>query len=287
MTMGTATANSILVVSYARERLQEHGDALRAAIEAGTTRFRPVLMTASAMIIGMVPMATGYSPNAPLGRAVIGGLLVATICSPCSSCPACTPSSIPGERLAKRSMHDGYDPAWKARDCLRRSCCACSTSAIGFMRPKATPRCCASRRSKTPSPPWPSSLQSRWHRPRPLRFPAILQAWFQAPIYAQVSGYVKMWYKDYGALVKKGDVLAEINAPALDAQYAQAKADLAVGARQICSRRRDREALGGAAQKPCGLRAVDLGAGSQRESRIGEGQGLGTECQELRGVHSV
>ncbi|HZS11419.1 MAG TPA: efflux RND transporter permease subunit [Nitrospirales bacterium] len=79
MTMGTATANSILVVSYARERLQEHGDALRAAIEAGRTRFRPVLMTASAMIIGMVPMATGYSQNAPLGRAVIGGLLMATL----------------------------------------------------------------------------------------------------------------------------------------------------------------------------------------------------------------
>ena len=79
MTMGTATANSILVVSYARERLEEHGDALRAAIEAGTTRFRPVLMTASAMILGMVPMATGYSTNAPLGRAVIGGLLIATV----------------------------------------------------------------------------------------------------------------------------------------------------------------------------------------------------------------
>ncbi|CAE6800392.1 membrane hypothetical protein [Nitrospira defluvii] len=79
MTMGTGTANSILVVSYARERLQEHGNALQAAIEAGTTRFRPVLMTASAMIIGMVPMATGYSQNAPLGRAVIGGLLMATV----------------------------------------------------------------------------------------------------------------------------------------------------------------------------------------------------------------
>ncbi|HSF69110.1 MAG TPA: efflux RND transporter permease subunit [Nitrospira sp.] len=79
MTMGTATANSILVVSYARERLQEHGDALLAAIEAGKTRFRPVLMTASAMILGMVPMATGYSTNAPLGRAVIGGLLMATV----------------------------------------------------------------------------------------------------------------------------------------------------------------------------------------------------------------
>ncbi len=79
MCMGTATANSVLVVSYARDQLQEHGDALRAAIEAGKTRFRPVLMTASAMILGMVPMATGYSQNAPLGRAVIGGLLVATV----------------------------------------------------------------------------------------------------------------------------------------------------------------------------------------------------------------
>ncbi|MDN5869146.1 MAG: efflux RND transporter permease subunit [Nitrococcus sp.] len=79
MAMGTATANSILVVAYARERLELHGDALRAAIEAGTARFRPVLMTASAMIIGMVPMALGNSPNAPLGRAVIGGLALATV----------------------------------------------------------------------------------------------------------------------------------------------------------------------------------------------------------------
>ncbi|NGZ02817.1 MAG: RND transporter [Nitrospira sp. WS238] len=79
MTMGTGTANSILVVSYAGERFQEHGDALRAAIESGETRFRPVLMTASAMVAGMVPMATGYSQNAPLGRAVIGGLLIATL----------------------------------------------------------------------------------------------------------------------------------------------------------------------------------------------------------------
>ena len=56
-----------------------------------------------------------------------------------------------------------------------------------------------------------------------ITLPGNVQAWFQAPIYAQVSGYVKMWYKDYGALVKKGDVLAEINAPALDAQYEQSK----------------------------------------------------------------
>jgi multidrug efflux pump subunit AcrB len=83
MCMGIATANSILVVSFAKERLREHGDSLRAAIEAGATRFRPVVMTALAMIIGMIPMALGLGDggeqNAPLGRAVIGGLLAATV----------------------------------------------------------------------------------------------------------------------------------------------------------------------------------------------------------------
>lgn len=78
MSMGTATANSILVVSYARERLEEHGDALKAAVEAGYARIRPVLMTASAMVIGMLPMSLSNSQNAPLGRAVMGGLMLAT-----------------------------------------------------------------------------------------------------------------------------------------------------------------------------------------------------------------
>ena len=82
MCMGVATANSILVVSFARERLAATGDAALAAIEAGVTRFRPVLMTALAMIIGMAPMALGLGEggeqNAPLGRAVIGGLVFAT-----------------------------------------------------------------------------------------------------------------------------------------------------------------------------------------------------------------
>ncbi|CAP57792.1 efflux RND transporter permease subunit [Gluconacetobacter diazotrophicus] len=79
MCMGTATANSILVVSYARERLEVHGDALKAALEAGYGRIRPVLMTAAAMIVGMIPMSISNSQNAPLGKAVIGGLIVATI----------------------------------------------------------------------------------------------------------------------------------------------------------------------------------------------------------------
>ena len=83
MAMGIATANSILVVSFARERLQAGDDSITAALAAGFSRFRPVLMTALAMIIGMIPMSLGLGEggeqNAPLGRAVIGGLLLATI----------------------------------------------------------------------------------------------------------------------------------------------------------------------------------------------------------------
>jgi multidrug efflux pump subunit AcrB len=78
MCMGVATANSILVISFARERLAAGAHALTAALDAGSTRFRPVLMTALAMIIGMAPMAIEPGQNAPLGRAVIGGLLFAT-----------------------------------------------------------------------------------------------------------------------------------------------------------------------------------------------------------------
>jgi len=82
MCMGVATANSILVVSFAKEQMEAGRTALDAAMDAGFTRFRPVVMTALAMIIGMVPMALGLGEgaeqNAPLGRAVIGGLLLAT-----------------------------------------------------------------------------------------------------------------------------------------------------------------------------------------------------------------
>jgi multidrug efflux pump subunit AcrB len=83
MCMGVATANSILVVSFAKDQLAQHGNAVEAALQAGSTRLRPVLMTALAMIIGMVPMAMGLGEggeqNAPLGRAVIGGLICATV----------------------------------------------------------------------------------------------------------------------------------------------------------------------------------------------------------------
>jgi multidrug efflux pump subunit AcrB len=83
MCIGVATANSILMISFARERMDEGMDPIKAAIESGYTRMRPVIMTALAMIIGMIPLAMGLGEggeqNAPLGRAVIGGLLFATV----------------------------------------------------------------------------------------------------------------------------------------------------------------------------------------------------------------
>jgi multidrug efflux pump subunit AcrB len=78
MCMGVATANSILVISFARQRMAEGANAMAAAFEAGGARFRPVLMTALAMVIGMLPMAIEPGQNTPLGRAVIGGLIFAT-----------------------------------------------------------------------------------------------------------------------------------------------------------------------------------------------------------------
>src|SRR6266705_360452 len=83
MCLGVATANSVLVVTFARNHLQEGKTAIQAAWEAGTGRLRPVIMTATAMVIGMIPMALGLGDggeqNAPLGRAVIGGLMLATV----------------------------------------------------------------------------------------------------------------------------------------------------------------------------------------------------------------
>jgi multidrug efflux pump subunit AcrB len=117
MCMGTATANSILVVSFARERMEEHGDAVRAALEAGHARIRPVLMTALAMIMGMLPMSLSNTENAPLGRAVIGGLTVATI-STLLFVPAVFAllRSIKGkdkntpDRSHHQSQHQSHDP---------------------------------------------------------------------------------------------------------------------------------------------------------------------------------
>ena len=113
MCMGVATANSILVVSFAREQMQEGKTAREAALEAGFTRIRPVIMTALAMIIGMVPLAIGLGEggeqNAPLGRAVIGGLLFATFAT-LFFVPAVF-SILHGRRERRRSLGASVTPA--------------------------------------------------------------------------------------------------------------------------------------------------------------------------------
>jgi CzcA family heavy metal efflux pump len=120
MTMGVATANSILLVSFARERLQAGIPPLSAALEAGATRIRPVLMTALAMIIGMIPMALGLGEgaeqNAPLGRAVIGGLIFATV-STLFFVPAVfagVHSRLAHRRAAREAAHKPQPPAGAA-----------------------------------------------------------------------------------------------------------------------------------------------------------------------------
>ena len=109
MCVGVATSNSILMVSFAREQLNEGKSARDAALEAGFVRMRPVIMTALAMIIGMVPMAIGLGEggeqNAPLGRAVIGGLLFATFAT--LFFVPCVFSIIHGRRERKRASDDG------------------------------------------------------------------------------------------------------------------------------------------------------------------------------------
>ena len=119
MTIGVSTANSVLVVTFANERRAEGMSALDAAIAAGYTRLRPVLMTALAMILGMIPMALalgeGGEQNAPLGRAVIGGLLIATLTT-----LFIVPISYSVLRKGDVKSYDEEDEEPKARPAKRR-----------------------------------------------------------------------------------------------------------------------------------------------------------------------
>jgi hypothetical protein len=141
MCMGVATANSVLVISFARERLEVLGDAAAAALEAGFVRFRPVLMTALAMVIGMLPMALGLGEggeqNAPLGRAVIGGLVFSTIAT-LVFVPVVF--SLVHGRRQKRAADQPATPI--------RSSCPCKLNLLPNAR-------CSSARSRLPWPaPW-------------------------------------------------------------------------------------------------------------------------------------
>jgi multidrug efflux pump subunit AcrB len=156
MCMGVATANSVLVVSFAREKLDELGDATAAALEAGFVRFRPVLVTALAMVIGMAPMALGLGEggeqNAPLGRAVVGGLVFATI----------------DARLrARRLQHhpSALRPRAPRRARHRRTPCRRLTCTL----PRARAAACASPRSPARSSPSSSLPRACGRAPRATR----------------------------------------------------------------------------------------------------------------------
>ena len=236
------------MISFARERLAELGDATAAALEAGFVRFRPVLMTALAMIIGMTPMALGLGEggeqNAPLGRAVIGGLIFATIAtlffvpvvfsivhrhhgqdgrgagrlprsSPCRLIPSHRPQAV----APRPGASPASSPSWSWR--------SWSSSTASWSRMPARRACKETgptRRRSRPSRVVPPSIGANKSS---LDLPGRLEAYSRAPIYARVSGFLKAWNVDIGAPVKAGQLLAEIEAPDLDQQLLQAKAALA------------------------------------------------------------
>ena len=245
MCMGVATANSVLVISFARERLSELGDPVAAALEAGFVRFRPVLMTALAMIIGMAPMALGLGEggeqNAPLGRAVIGGLIFATVAtlmfvpvvfSMVHKTRGAKPPAPPSESRMPPE-HRSAGPSRRASSRHRRRCSALIVAVAVVVdrhhdaRERPT-RGCSEWTEAQAIPTVAVALPGRRAADAPtLDLPGRLEAYSQAQLYARVSGYLKDWKADIGTPVKAGQLLAEIDAPDLDQQIMQAEADLA------------------------------------------------------------
>jgi multidrug efflux pump subunit AcrB len=214
MSVGVATANSILMVSFANGQMREGQDARAAALAAGATRLRPVLMTALAMIIGMLPMSLGLGEggeqNAPLGRAVIGGLAVATFA---------TLFLVPVlysllRRRAPRARTSSARPRRTRRSRVmprtRTTWAALAGLAIlaGLLVTRFVPR----MRKDT-------ELVD-------LNLPSSIQASEETAIYARSSGYVRERYVDVGDRVAAGKVLAQIDTPELDQELVQARATL-------------------------------------------------------------
>ena len=157
------------------------------------------------MIIGMVPMATGYLQNAPLGRAVIGGLWW-PLSSRCCLSPASTRWSITGECPSKKDTCHDEVAQWKRRSC-RHDCAVPLLYRLSRLREQSD---AAQLLVKTLEDAVPTVAVVH---PKPIAatesivLPGNVVGWYEAPMYARVTGYVKMWYKDYGTRVKAGDIL--------------------------------------------------------------------------------
>ncbi len=253
MSVGVASANSILLVTFAREHREATGcSAAEAAIEAGETRLRPVLMTAGAMFVGLIPMALGLGDgseqNAALARAVLGGVAVGT-CStllfvpflyatlaraPRSSRRRTTHDAGPGPsrrhgaagqagREAEAGGRTGAAAAAGDRVRGRRRCWAGGPGATISERARRGRRS-ARRRSFVPTVQ--VAHAKREDGPVPFTLPGTVSAFDQATLYARATGYIAERRVDIGSRVKKGDLLVRISAPDLDQQLAQANAQL-------------------------------------------------------------
>jgi RND family efflux transporter MFP subunit len=228
MCMGLATANSILVVSFARERMHAGSSAYEAAMEAGFTRLRPVIMTALAMIIGMLPMALGLGEggeqNAPLGRAVIGGLLFATVAT-LFLVPAVF-SLIHG-RKSERSVDPRNLSSGISRVPLLVLLVVLVLAALGIYARISAHTALGAEAHAAAVPVVRVVTPAVSTTGDELVLPASLQAFSDAPVYARTSGYLQRWLVDIGTPVKKGQLLAEIDTPEVDQQLRQAEADRA------------------------------------------------------------
>ncbi|WP_395697348.1 efflux RND transporter permease subunit [Methylocella sp.] len=237
MCMGVATANSILVINFARSELAAGKDAASAALAAGATRFRPVMMTALAMIIGMAPTALEPGQNMPLGRAVIGGLAFATFATLLLG-PALFALLHRARPAGASFLASSGDPMPTLRPASRQSsrraaiAAGCVLAAAAGLVASGLVSRARSEQEAARTTLDLATPRVRLVRPADapkdaeLVLPGDAAALNAGSIYARASGYVAAWNKDIGAHVKKGDVLATIESPELDQQLAQARADL-------------------------------------------------------------
>ena len=310
MAMGVATANSVLLITFADDQRRGGRTAPEAAIDAGFARLRPVCMTALAMIIGMLPMALGLGEggeqNAPLGRAVIGGLVMATFFT-----LVIVPLiySVLADRRGPRgrgdrviqsefhhdpSHHDAHASAAPAVTPmsgvrLRNYAIGAAIALVLLLVLTMLPRHNVSRElladaaARDSAPMVQVAMVSRAAPGSALTLPGTVQPLHESAIYARVGGYVRRWSADIGTLVRQGALLAEIDAPELEQNVQQARSQVQMNAGRAAARQDRSRALD---QPRAGQRGDEPGArpeaGGVRVGRGEHGRGRGESSSARR-----
>ena len=284
MCMGVATANSVLVISFAREQMEAGKDARAAALEAGFTRLRPVLMTALAMIIGMIPMALGLGEsgeqNAPLGRAVIGGLVFATVATlffvptvfafvhrhdPSRSVAMVDQNGHrshgpPNPHAAPAQRHEAYTAQQRDRLGSRIRLVLWILLILALIL--AVWGIVSRLHGALGTEQAHTAGGARHGHRRPSRsssgagdelvLPGIVHGLHRGADLCAHQRLSQSWYTDIGTHVKKGQLLAEIETPEVDRQLSQAQADLATAQANLALVADHQRALAGAAHDTLG-----------------------------------